>query len=76
MALNWQDSDVLVHVENTRHFEMMSPRRKGGFEGIQKLAEYWKVKVADYMERYGLEIKVDPLQNDGSQSWICDQQRS
>ena len=37
--------DVLVHVENFRHLEMMKdPSRKVGFEGIQALAQYWKSK--------------------------------
>ena len=41
MTLNWQDLDVLVHVENTRLFQMIKdPNRKDGFEGIQKLAQY------------------------------------
>ena len=29
-----------------------------------------EIKVSNYMERYEIEIKVDSMQNDGSQSWI------
>ena len=55
MTLTWQDSDLLVCVENIRHFEMLEdPSRKG----IQTL------------ERVGIEIKIDSMQNDGFRSWI------
>ena len=30
----------------------------------------FEVKVTNYLERYGIEIKIDSMQNDGTQSWI------
>ena len=70
MILNWQDSDALVRVENKRLCEMTKgPNRKDGFEGIQRLAQL-EVKVTNYLERYGIEVKIDSMQNDGIQSWI------
>ena len=65
---------MLVHVENFRHREMMKgPSRKDGFEGIQKFGLVLEVKSRlriTCMERVGIEIKIDSMQNDGSQSWI------
>ena len=59
---NWQDSDELVRVENIRHLEMMkNPSRKDGFERTQRLAQYWKSQVTNYLERYGIEVKTDSI---------------
>ena len=63
MTFGWQDLDVLVHVERTRHFKTRKgPSRKDGFEGIQKLAQCWKSKL-----RITIEIEIDSMKNDGSQ---------
>ena len=63
MTFGWQDLDVLVHVEKTRHFKTRKgPSRKDGFEGIQKLAQCWKSKL-----RITIEIEIDSMKNDGSQ---------
>ena len=29
-----------------------------------------EVKVTNYLERYGIDVKVNSVQNDGSQPWI------
>ena len=71
MTRNWQDSDVLVHAEKKRHVETMKdPRRKDGFRGNTNIGPVLEVKVTHHLYQYGIEIKVDSMQNDGSQSWI------
>ena len=67
MTFGWQDLDVLVHVDNIRHFKTRKgPSRKDGFEGIQKLAQCWKSKLHITCT---IEVKIDSLKNDGSQFW-------
>ena len=58
MTLNWQDSDALVHAEIIL-LDWPSIGRQG-FESPG--------------ERNGVEIKIDSMQKDGTQSWIGYQQ--
>ena len=39
---------------------MKDPNRKDVLE----------VKVTNHLDRYGIETKIDPMQKDGTQSWI------
>ena len=56
--------------------EYKSPRDDGGSEakawirGGTKIGLVLEVKVTNHKERYGMEIKIDSRQNDGTQSWI------
>ena len=40
----------------------------------QRLAQYWKSQVTNYLERYGIEVNMDSMQQGGSQMLDCDQQ--
>ena len=61
MTLNWQDSDALVHVKNTRHFETMKdPSRKDGFEEIQRLAQHWKSTLRIMENAVEMKFKSTP----------------
>ena len=60
---------MLVHAEKKRHVETMKdPRRKDGFRGITNIGPVLEVKVTHDLYQYGIEIKVDSMQNDGSHS--------
>ena len=62
---------MLVHVENFRNLETMKdPSRNDGFEEIQKMGPVLESKVTHHLYHCGIEIKIDSLQSDGSQSWI------
>ena len=67
--LNWQDSDVLVHVENIRLLEMMKIKAERMESRRYKNWPSEEVKITNYMERVGIEIKIDSMQKDGSPSW-------
>ena len=43
---------------------------KGLVRGNTKNGPALQVKVANYLQRYGIEVKTDSMQNDGIQSWI------
>ena len=58
------------HAENIRHLEVMKdPRRKDG-RGNTKIVPVLEVKVTCHLYQYGIEIKVESMKNDRSQSWI------
>ena len=56
MTFNWQDLDALVHVEKKRCLERENT----------KIGPVLEVKVTNRLERYGIEIKIDSTQNDGT----------
>ena len=56
---------------NVRLLEMIKdPNRKDGFEEIQKIGPVLEVNVTNHLERYGIQINIDSMQNDGTGSWI------
>ena len=58
-------SDVMVHVENLRHLDMTKdPSQKDGFEETKIRPVLEVVKVSSHEERYGIEIKIDSMQQD------------
>ena len=66
-----QDLDMLVHVENVRPFEMTkNPNWKRRIRGNVKNGPVLEVKVTNYLERFGIAVEIDSMQNDGTQSWI------
>ena len=69
MTLNWKDSDVLVHVENIRLLEMIRIRAERMESKTYKNWPSEEVKITNYMERVGIEAKIESMQKDGSQSW-------
>ena len=42
---------------------------KGWIRENTQIGPVLEVKVANYLQRYGIEVKIDSKQNDGSQSW-------
>ena len=71
MTNSWQDFDALVHVENTRLLEMMKdPKRKHGFEEVQKLARYWKSRSQITRNVVERKLRSIPSRTTKTQSWI------
>ena len=68
MTLNWQDFNMLVFMSRMSPRDDKGSKPKGWNRGNAKLARYWKSKLQ--LNRYGIEIKTDSLQNDGTESWI------
>ena len=58
------------HVKNTSPRDDERSIPKGWVRGNTKGGPVLQVNVTNYLERYGIEIKTDSMQNDGSQSWI------
>ena len=72
MTLNWQDSDMLLRVENSRHFETIERSTpKGWIQGDTNVGPPLEVQVTHHLYQYRVESKIDSMQNDGSQSWIA-----
>ena len=65
----WKDMAVQAHVGNIRIFEtMLQP--KGFIRGNTKIGLVFEVKSTKQFDRHGIEIKIDSMQKDGTQSWI------
>ena len=70
-TFSWQDLDALVHVENMRLFRNdKNPNRKECSEEMQTLAQCWKSRVTNHLQRSGIDMKIDSVQEDGTQCWI------
>ena len=70
MTYSGQDL-LLVHVERIRHpLTQKDPCRKDGSEGIQILSKYWMSKLRITCITLEVQIKIDSMKNDESQSWI------
>ena len=63
------DSDVLVRVENIRLLEMMKIQAERMESRGYKNWPSEEVKITNYMERVGIEMRINSVQKDGSQSW-------
>ena len=70
MTWNYLDSDMLVHAEkitSLRDDERSTP--KGWIRGHTKIDRVLEIKLACHLYQYGIEIKNDSIENDGSHSW-------
>ena len=63
------DSDVLVRVEKKRLLEMMKIQAERMESRGYKNWPSEEVKITNYMERVGIEMRINSVQKDGSQSW-------
>ena len=55
---------------NTSPRDDKRSKPKGWIRGNTKIGPVLEVKVTNYLERDGIEVKIGSMQNDGSQSWI------
>ena len=60
---------MLVRVENVRLLEMMKIQAERMESRGYKNWPSEEVKITNYMERVGIEMRINSVQKDGSQSW-------
>ena len=70
MTFSWQDLDALAHVENVSLRVDKGSKPKGLIRGNTKYGPVLEVNATNHLQRYGIEIKMDSVQKDGTQSWI------
>ena len=71
IAVSILTNSLLIKVPaqgNERDDDRSKP--KGWIRENTRVGQVLDVKVTNYLERYGIEVKIDSTQNDGSQTWI------
>ena len=65
----WKDTAKQAHVESIGTLEVTKDfNQKALFEATPKLARYWKSWSQNNFDRYGIEIMIDSMKKDGTQS--------
>ena len=74
MTIHDMDLTGFGYAESCREYtSSRSDKRsipKGLIRGNTKVGSEMEVKVTNHLEHHGIEIMIDSMQNDGSQSWI------